>query len=895
MKPERWQRIRRICEDVLECEAGEREGFLARACAGDNSLRMEVESFLSGEKDGFIEIPAVEIAARRMAEDEMHRGGADLTGETFLHYRIAERIGVGGMGEVYRARDDRLKRDVAVKVLPNIFTNDPERLARFDREAILLGSLSHPNVATVYGVEQDRTKRFLVLELVEGETLAQRLAQGPVPLGEALQICRQIAEGLEAAHEKGIIHRDLKPTNIKVTPQGRVKLLDFGLAKAIWGTEAKPDLSQWGIAAGPGSVAGHIVGTPGYMSPEQARGAEVDQRTDIWAFGCLLYELLAGKRAFAGETVSDAIAAVLEHEPDWQALPVEIPPKICDLVRQCLQKDAKQRLNNIADARTALEELQWEQIVAKAAEKDREVRSKSVRDLTVDLRGPMQDRDAGQMAAAISPVRKRVAKPLWAVLAAAVLLAALLLYLYLGRGQTIESLAVLPMVDASASTNIEYLSDGITESLIDSLSQLPKLRVMSRSSVFRYKGREPDPQAVGRELGVQAVLVSRLVERGDDLTISAELVDARDNTHIWGAQYNRKLTDVQAVQEEIGREITDKLRVKLTGEQKKSLARRQTQNSNAYQDYLKGRYYWNKRTAAGLKTAIEHLNTAIANDPAFALPYAGLADCYVLLSTFAAVPPRECFPKARTAALKALVIDETLGEAHAVVAEVKVLYDLDWAGAESEFRRAIELNPGYATAHQWYALCLARIGRFDKALAEIRRARELDPLSLIINTQIGNVFYYSRRYDQAIEQFRHTLAMDPTFEPARFNLSRSYAATQMYPEAIAELRAGIESAGENPRLVAGLAFACAASGKRAEAQKILNELLERSKRGYVHPNLIAVVYIGLGDKDLAFQWLDKAVEERGESVSWLKTDPLYDPLRSDRRFGDLLRRLNLAP
>ncbi|HWU40090.1 MAG TPA: serine/threonine-protein kinase, partial [Candidatus Acidoferrum sp.] len=344
-----------------------------------------------------------------MAEDEARRRGAGLTGETFLHYRIAERIGIGGMGEVYRARDDRLKRDVAVKVLPDIFTNDPERLARFDREAILLGSLNHPNMGTVYGVEQDGAKRFLVLELVEGETLAQRLATGPLPLEEVLQICRQITEGLEAAHEKGIIHRDLKPTNIKVTPQGRVKLLDFGLAKAIWGTEARPDLSQSGIVAGPGSVAGHIVGTPGYMSPEQARGAEVDQRTDIWAFGCLLYELLVGKQAFTGETISDTIAAVLEHEPDWRALPAETPAKVRDLLRQCLQKDAIRRLNNIAEARMTLEESQLEQIVARASEKDREVRYKSAKDLMVDLRRLKRDRDWGRLALATAPVRKRFA------------------------------------------------------------------------------------------------------------------------------------------------------------------------------------------------------------------------------------------------------------------------------------------------------------------------------------------------------------------------------------------------------------------------------------------------------------------------------------------------------
>ncbi|HWU40833.1 MAG TPA: tetratricopeptide repeat protein, partial [Candidatus Acidoferrum sp.] len=486
-------------------------------------------------------------------------------------------------------------------------------------------------------------------------------------------------------------------------------------------------------------------------------------------------------------------------------------------------------------------------------------------------------------------------KPLWVAVAASVVLAALLVYFYIGRGQAIDSLAVLPMVNASADTSIDYLSDGITESLINSLSQLPKLKVMSRSSVFRYKGREAEPKVVGRELRVQAVLVSRLIERGDNLSISAELVDTRDSTHLWGEQYNRKLADVQAVQEEIGREITDKLRVKLTGEQKKSFARRQTQNNEAYHDYLKGRYFWNKRSAAGVKTAIEHFNAAIAKEPTFALAYAGLADSYAVLSTFAAVPPRECLPKARIAALKALEIDDTLGEAHAVLAEVKVLYDFDWAGAERNFKRAIELNPGYATARGWYALYFARSDRFNEALAEVKRAQELDPLSLIINSLVGSVLFHWRRYDQAIEQFRQTLAMDPGFGPARLNLGRTYLAKRMYPEAIAEFRAGLKFAGEDPRFIPGLGHAYALSGNQAEAQKILSELLARSKHGYLPPLGIATVYIGLGDKDRAFQWLGEAVEERGEYVTWLKNDPLYDPLRSDPRFPDLLRRLNLAP
>jgi len=521
MKQELWRRAENLFHAALERPPEARRAFLDEACGEDTELRRQVELLVSKDEEAgsFLEKPVVADVAAALSA----RGS--LVGRQYGPYRILCLLGAGGMGEVYRAHDSKLGRDVAIKTLPPEFAQDPERLARFRREAHTLASLNHPNIAAIYGLEESAEVDFLVLELVEGDSL-----HGPLPLAAALDRARQVAEALAAAHEHGIIHRDLKPANLKVTPQGRVKVLDFGLAKAIWGAAAEPDLSQTAAAAGAGSVAGHIVGTPGYMSPEQARGAEVDQRTDIWAFGCLLYELLAGKRAFESETVSDTIAAVLEHEPDWQALPAETPAKVRDLLRQCLQKDASNRLNHIADARKTLEKVQLERIIAEASEKDRAARQQPAK----------------------GPVRKRVAKPLWAAVAATVLLAALLVYLYLGRGPAIDSLAVLPMVNASGDSSIEYLSDGITESLINRLSQLPKLKVMSRSSVFRYKGRDTDPRVVGRELNVQAVLVGRLVQRGEDLSISAELVDVRDNTHIWGEQYNRKLADAQAVQEDIG-------------------------------------------------------------------------------------------------------------------------------------------------------------------------------------------------------------------------------------------------------------------------------------------------------------------------------------------------------
>ena len=852
---DRWRQIEQLYHAARGREASHRAAYLHEVCAGDDALRREVESLLAEESraEQFLETPALEIVGKVLAE---HQSQSSLVGQQLGTYKIVSLLGAGGMGEVYQARDSKLNRDVAIKVLPAVFLHDAERLARFQREARMLAALNHPNIATIHGLEQFGCVNYLVMELVSGQTLAERLRVGPLDINEALKIGGQIAEGLEAAHEKSVIHRDLKPANVKVTPEGRVKLLDFGLAKAFAG-DGELDLSNAVTLTAIGTEEGRILGTPAYMSPEQARGKPVDKRTDIWSFGCVLYELLTGKEVFRGETVSDTVAAVLEREPDWLALPPATPAKIRDLLRRCLQKEAQRRLRDLGDARMEIEELPT------AAQPQHRWRS-------------------------------RVAVWIAAVAVMALLVAAGLSYRLVGRGETIDSVAVLPFVNGSTDPNAEYLSDGITESLINSLSQLPKLRVMSRESAFRYKGKQTDAQTVGRQLGVRAVFEGRVTQRGDSLAISAELIDAGDNSHIWGQQYSRKPSDIFALQEEIAKEMTTALRLRLTGADEKRMAKRYTANPEAYQDYLKGRYWWNKRNEEGFNKGIEYFQRAIAKDSAYAMAYAGLADCYNFLAIYNYVPQKEVYPRAKEAAQRALEIDETLAEAHATLARIKRDFDWDWSGSEREYQRAIQLNPTDANAHQSYGITLSEVGRFEEAITESKRAVELDPLSLPSSRALGQTFYYARQYDQAIDQEQKALELDPNFFSAHLELGYAYLSKSMYSEGTAEFEVVLAMSRGNAGLP-DLGYAYAVAGSRTEAGKVLDRLNTRSKQKYVSPVDWAIIYTGLGEKNKAFQWLEKGYEDRSLTAWSIKVEPVFDPLRSDPRFQDLLRRMNLQP
>ena len=828
-----------------------------------------------------------------------------IAGTKIGRYEIRSQIGAGGMGEVYLALDTELDRTVAIKILPEALPSDQRRLQRFIQEAKAASALNHPHILTIHEVGTIGGTRFIATEFIDGDTLRQRINIG-MKLLEILEVAVQATSALAAAHAAGIIHRDIKPENIMVRRDGYIKVLDFGLAKLTELPGSTTD-TEAPTKAMVNTGAGTVMGTANYMSPEQAKGTNVDARTDLWSLGAVLYEMVTAHVPFAGETPTETISLILQKEPaPLTRYADDVPTELDRIVFKALTKDREERYQTAKDLLIDLRNLKRKLEVD--AEIDRtvppEFRDQSAMGTGYGTRAtasgalattPAAGRHSASSAEYIVSGIKHH-KIATAIVVTLLVIGAVGISVYLHARNTelaIESIAVLPFENQNHDANTDYLSDGVTESIINSLTQLPNMKVIARSSVFRYKGREADPLAAGKELGVRAVLTGRMMQRGNSLIVSTELLDVRDGKQLWGERYERNVSDLLAMQRDIAQQITSNLRLKLSGVEQGRVTKRYTDDAEAYQLYLQGRFHWNRRTGEALRKSIEYFNLAIAKDPNYALAYAGLADAYLLFPGYSVASPQESFPKAKAAARKALELDETLAEAHTSLGSVLISYDWNLPESNKEFQRALELNPNYATAHHWYSDSnLLVMGRFDEALAEMKRAQELDPLSLIINAELGTIYLYARQYDKAVEQLQKTIEIDQSFYFAHWMLGIAYKMKGSRQQAIAEFQKARELQ-DDPALLGLLGNAIAESGKRDEALTLLDQLTEIAKHRYVPAYSFAIIYGGLGDKDRAFQWLERSYQDHANELSQLKFDPLFDNLRSDPRFTDLVRRVGL--
>jgi len=800
-------------------------------------------------------------------------------------YEIRSKLGAGGMGEVYLATDTKLGRDVALKILPSEVANDRNRMGRFVREAKATSALNHPNILTIYEIDQTDSVHFISSELVQGLTLRERLNRGQLSLSEIIEVGIQIANGLVAAHGAGLIHRDLKPENIMLRDDGLAKIVDFGIAKLTGNNSDVVDTeAPTTFKTSPGAV----MGTPFYMSPEQLREQELDARTDLFSFGVVLYEMVAGRLPFSGSVASEVMASIIsanEVQPLTRYSP-DVPSELERIVLKALRKNRDERYQTAKDLwldlKTLRERLTFEREIDRAG-------TPIARDGRLPFE-TIQQPDA-RSTLGVSYLNTKAVS----IFAIAILLTGgiIALYWYVSRsGPTrINSVAVLPFVNASRNADLEYLSDGMTDSLINNLSQLPNLSVKGRSSVFRYKGVDIDPQKLASDLSVQAILSGRVVQHGDDLTLYLSLVDGRNGNQIWGEQYNRKLSDLVSLQTDIAREVSRKLQARLSGTDEQRLTRNYTSDSEAYQLYLKGRYHTLKGSRADLLTAIAHFQKAVEIDPSYALAYVGLADAY--RSPAIEIAPTEVLPKAKAAALKAVELDEGLSDAHAVLGWVNFWYDWDFTAAENQFKRALVLDPRNADARSYYANLLSNTGRHREALAEAKLARELDPLNLRINALEGQFLVYADQVDAGLERLKKTLELDPNYFLAHNFAANAYIAKRMFPDAIEEARQAIKIAPTNSNSIALLGYGLALDGRGAEARELVDQMIKARGERYVSAGHIAVVFHALGDREQTLNWLERAFAEHDSWLIFLKADPKWNSLRSDPKFQELVRRVGL--
>jgi eukaryotic-like serine/threonine-protein kinase len=785
-------------------------------------------------------------------------------------YEILSPLGAGGMGEVFRARDTRLGRDVAIKILPERLADNAQALTRFENEARAVAALSHPNILAIHDFGRADEIIYAVTELLEGESLDRRIAREELTWKKALEIGAAVADGLASAHARGIVHRDLKPANIFLTRDGVVKILDFGLARADMLLSGDAGTQAPTAAGLPATEPGTVLGTVGYMSPEQVRGESADARSDIFSLGCILYEMLTGRRAFREKTQAETLAAILRDHP--KELPESgraIPPGVNGVVMRCLEKNPDERFHSARDLAFALREI-----------------------LGASTISPMP----GSVAdAAPSPRRRKI----WigaALLAAAV--AGALLWLVPGvrsrllpGSNSVHSLAVLPLANLSGDPQQEYFADGMTDQLIAGLARVGNLRVTSQTSAMTYKGTKKRLPEIARELNVDAIVEGSVQRSEGKVKVNAELIQAASEKHLWGDSYERDLHDILALQGEIAHAIARKVLLELTPEDRARLEDSRRIDPEAYDAYVKGRYYWNKRSPADLKSAIEQFRRALDLEPTYAAAYAGLADAYSQIAYQNSLAPRDGFPKAKAAAQKALELDAGLAAPHASIGFVHMYFDWDFSAAESEFRRAIALDPNSVTAHHSYSVYLAGMLRPSEARSEIEKAHALDPLSALVSTDMGFELYYQRNYEKAIQALRDAIEMNPKAPLPHFWLGRVYQAQQKYSEAFAEYQAAGPGVAQWPPALAGLGHLYGLLGRRADALRVLDQMRDMADKGFVTAYAPALVHLGLGEKEQALAWLNRSLEERANWLFWLLADPRWDPMRSDPGFQGIVRKV----